>query len=250
MEFIKAIIVDDEINAQKTLEAAIERDCKDIRIIAKADSVMSAVNAIDKLEPDLVFLDMELPDGIGFDIIKTVSYKSFVTIFVTAFDQFSIQAFKFSAVDYLLKPVDSKELYNAVERAKIYRNAYIQKVDQYEVLFENISSKTLKKFAIPTSEGLEFINIDEVILIKADGSYSEILFINGKRKIVSKVLKEFQERLYGHGFFRSHNSFLVNLIHVKKLLKRDGGSIEMTDGTIAGLSKKNVEVFKQLMNNF
>jgi len=219
--------------------------------LAEACSVEDSIIKIDKFNPDLLFLDVELSDGTGFDILQKVSYKNFETIFVTAYNHYSIQAFKFSAVDYLLKPIDVNEFCNAIDRVRNFRTQYSSNLSRnYEFLIENFNTTTPKKFALPTSEGLEYINIDDLILIKADGSYSELLFNNGKRKLVAKVLKDFHERLYEHGFFRAHNSFLVNLKHVKKLLKKDGGSIEMTDGSIVSLSRKNVDLFKQIMNKY
>jgi two-component system LytT family response regulator len=251
MNKLKSLIIDDEPDAIKTLREVIEKHCKDVKIIGEADSVENAINQIEELKPNLLFLDVELKDGTGFDILKRVSYKKFVTIFISAHNHYSIQAFKFSAVDYLLKPVDISELCNAVERAMYYQNpSTMDTFRNYEVLLENLNTTSPKKFAIPTSEGLEYINIDDIILIKADGSYSELFFSGGKHKLVSKVLKDFHERLYDHGFFRSHNSFLVNLRHVKKFLKKDGGCIEMSDGSIAYISRKNIDIFKQVMNKY
>lgn len=248
MDMLKTIIIDDEPDAIRTLRGIIEKHCEDVVILADAGSTESAIKLIEQLKPDLLFLDVELRDGTGFDILRRVSAKSFVTIFVSAHNHYSIQAFKFSAVDYLLKPVDISELCSAVARAK-YSHNHLDTFRNYEVLFENLNASPPKKFVLPTSEGLEYVNIDDVILIKAEGSYSELLLSGGKRKLVAKVLKDFHERLYGHAFFRSHNSFLVNLKHVKKLLKKDGGCIEMSDGSIASLSRKNVDIFKQLMNS-
>jgi len=252
MNKLRAVIVDDEPDAIKILRGLVEKHCKDVEIIAEAYTIKEAIIKIDQFTPDLLFLDVELSDGTGFDLLQKISDKNFETIFVTAHNHYSIKAFKFSAVDYLLKPVDVDEFRNAVDRAKNFHShrSLNESHNYYDVLFENLNAASPKKFALPTSEGLEYVNIDDVILIKADGSYSELLFNSGKRKLVAKVLKDFHERLYEYGFFRSHNSFLVNLKHVKKLLKKDGGCIEMSDGSIASLSKRNVDLFKQIMKKY
>jgi two-component system, LytTR family, response regulator len=251
MKKLGAIIVDDEVDAVKTLRGQIEKHCPDVEIMTEACSVADAITKLEKFVPDILFLDVELSDGTGFDILRGVPNKNFETIFVTAFNQYSIKAFKFSAIDYLLKPVDVDELCNAVSRIRNFRERYPSSpIRDYDAFFDNITSSTPKKFTLPTSEGFEYIDIDDVILIKADGSYSELLFINGKRKVVAKVLKDFQERLNDHGFFRPHNSYIVNLKHIKKFLRKDGGCLEMSDGSIVTISKRNLDLFKQIMSKY
>lgn len=247
-ELLKALIVDDEIDALNTLRILLQKHCPEIEIVGEASSVEEALIKIETLYPNVLFLDVELPDGTGFDILRKAKSISFDTIFISAYNHYSIKAFKFSAIDYLLKPVDIDELCNAVKKLKNLCERFTTNIHRdYSILLENLSSNFPKKFVLPSSEGFEFINIDDVILIKAEGSYSELLFNNGKRKLVAKLLKDFQDRLFDQGFFRSHNSFLINLKHVKKLLRKDGGCIEMSDGTIAALSKKNSDVFKKIM---
>jgi two-component system LytT family response regulator len=245
---LKAIIVDDEPDALNTLRILIQKHCPEIEILGVASSVEEALVKIEKLRPNLLFLDVELPDGTGFDILRRTQPITFDTIFVSAHNHYSLKAFKFSAIDYLLKPIDIEELCNAVKKVNNLCERYTESYHRdYSILFENLSTSLPKKFVLPSSEGFEFISVDDVVLIKAEGSYSELLFSNGKRKLVAKLLKDFQDRLFDHGFFRSHNSFLINLKHVKKFLRKDGGCIEMCDGSIAALSKKNTEIFKKIM---
>ena len=250
MEHLTAILIDDENESRKLLRLLLEKHFPDIEVIVEADTIESGISAINSNKFDVLFLDIELKKGTGFDILRQITNRQFDLIFVTAFGHYALKAFKFSAIDYLMKPVDIEELINAINRIKNSKSSNNHITHDYNVLFENLEQSAPTKFAIPSSEGLEYIKIDDVLYIKADGSYVEIVLSDRSRKTVAKNLKDFQEKLYDRGFFRTHKSYLVNLKHIKKYLKKDGGYLEMVDGSIVMISRNSLEPFKEAMNKY
>jgi two-component system, LytTR family, response regulator len=248
MTIYKTVIVDDEAASQKVLSSLIEKNCPSIQIIGIANSVEEGLKTIEALKPDIVFMDVELTPGTGFDILRKITKRDFDVIFVSAHGHYAIKAFKFSAIDFLLKPIDAEDLIQAVDRIAYYRNLNQNlPLSKYDVLLDNLESAQPRKLAISTNEGIEYMQLDEVMYIKAEGSYSEIVCKDRSKRMVSKNLKDFHEKLNESGFFRAHKSYLVNMKYVKKLLRRDGGSIEMADGTIVLLARTQLEAFKTFM---
>lgn len=245
---MKAIIVDDEIDAIQTLEFLLKNYCPEIKIVGKATNIFESKELIIDEEPDLVFLDVIMPRGTGFQLLGFFPERDFDVIFVTAHNEFAINAFKFSAVDYLLKPIDQDDLLNAIRKVK-ERMGMRQEI-HYEALLDNVVSKRPRKIVVSNSEGINYINVEDIICIQADGSYSVICQTKNRKTILSKNLKEFEAMLKGYEFFRPHNSYIVNLQHVERFNSKDGGIIEMIEGFSIPISRRKKDKFLQIMNNF
>jgi two-component system, LytTR family, response regulator len=248
---LKTIVVDDEQDAVDFICSIIGEYCSSLEVVGTAGNVAQAVQVINEKKPDLVFLDVEMPNGSGFDLLAQFPEKEFDVIFITAFNHYAIKAIKFSAVDYILKPVNINEFIEAVSRVVKKRSEKSsQGNESLRVLMENLRSSPPSRLAIPTADGMEYLNPKDIIRIEADRSYSWF-FLNGNRKtLVSKHLKEFQELLGDRNFFRSHNSHLINLKYVKKYIRREGGYIEMTDGSVIPVSRNRKDLFLVHMSRF
>jgi two-component system, LytTR family, response regulator len=245
---LATLIVDDEPDAVNFISSIIREYCPQLEIIGTAASANEGVKIILERQPELVFLDVEMPYGSGFDLLARFPEKTFDVIFITAFNHYAIKAIKFSAVDYMLKPININEFIEAVEKVLHKRLSISNRNTNYSALLENLRSPVPSKLAIPTSDGMEYLKTDEIIRIEADRSYSWF-FLKDKRKIlVSKNLKEYQELLSDRHFFRPHNSHLINLEHVKKYIRHEGGAIEMDDGYQVPLSKPRREFFLAQMS--
>lgn len=248
---LKTIIIDDEPDAVDFISSIIGEYCPSLLVTGKAHNVTEGVDVINEKKPDLVFLDVEMPNGTGFDLLTHFPDKDFDVIFITAFNHYAIRAIKFSAVDYILKPININEFIEAVGKVISKRNERsYQPNDSVRILMENLRSSTPSRLAIPTADGMEYLNPRDIIRIEADRSYSWF-FLNSDRKIlVSKHLKEFQELLGDRYFFRSHNSHLINLKFVKKFIRKDGGYIEMSDGSQIPISRNKKDIFLAHMAKF
>lgn len=245
---IKAIIIEDEKHSRESLINLLEEFCDDVKIIGTADSVPKALDLIPLSNPDVVFMDIELNSGTGFDILTQLPELNFEVIFTTAFDQYAIKAVKFCSLDYLLKPIDIEELQIAIEKAKQIKDKKIYK-KQLETLLKNIKpSSQNSKICLATSEGFEFINVNEILYCKAEGSYTLFTLKNNSNFLVSKHLKEYETLLLDQNFMRVHNSFLINLKEVKKFVKSDGGYIIMCNGDMVNISRNKKELFIDAMN--
>ncbi len=248
---LKTIIVDDEPDAVNFINSIIGEYCTSLEVVGKAYNVTEGVQQIKREKPDLVFLDVEMPNGTGFDLLTHFPEKTFDVVFITAFNHYAIKAIKFSAVDYILKPININEFIEAVNRVIRKRSEkHSQSNENFRILMENLKSSLPSRLAIPTADGMEYLNPREIIRIEADRSYSWF-YISGKRKIlVSKHLKEFQDLLGDRHFFRSHNSHLINLKYVRKYIRREGGYIEMTDGSQIPISRTRKDLFLVHMSRF
>jgi len=244
---LKTVIVDDEQDAVNFIESIANEYCPSIKIIGKAYSAIEGVEVITKLKPDLVFLDVEMPHGSGFDLLAGFPEKEFDVIFITAFNHYAIRAIKFSAVDYILKPININEFIEAVKRVEESRKEKTGSNHNFNTLFENLQTALPSKLAIPTSSGMEYLNTREIIRIEADRSYSWFFMGDEKKHLVSRNLKEYQELLSDRNFFRTHNSHLINLEHVKKYIRHEGGYIEMTDGSNVPISRGKKDLFLEHM---
>jgi two-component system LytT family response regulator len=241
------IIIDDEPDAVDFISSIIGEYCPGLEVVGKAHNVKDGVQLIKEIKPELIFLDVEMPNGTGFDLLTHFPDKDFDVVFITAFNHYAIKAIKFSAVDYILKPINISEFIEAVNR--VVHNSFIGN-ENFEALLENIRTANPTRLVIPTSDGREYLNPKDIIRIEADRSYSWF-FINDKRKIlVSKHLKEFQDLLNDRNFFRPHNSHLINLDFVKKYVRQDGGYIEMTDGSQVPVSRNRKDLFLAHMSRY
>jgi two-component system, LytTR family, response regulator len=240
---LNVVIVDDEPDAVKFIQGIIAEYCPNLHVAGVANSARDGISIINNEKPDLVFLDVQMPHGSGFDLLSSFTEKTFDVIFITAYNHYAIQAIKFSAVDYILKPVNISEFIEAVSKVEQKRSSQEYRNLSYHHLLENLRTPRPSKLAIPTNDGIEYLNTAEIIRIEADRSYSWF-YLNEKRKfLVSRNLKEYQELLQDLDFFRPHNSHLINMHFVKKFIRHEGGYIEMTDGSSVPISRGKRDLF-------
>lgn len=243
MSTIKALIVDDEKRGRDTLQHLLKEHCRGVEVIGQADSVESAFTFVKENQPGLVFLDVEMPRGSGFELLKRFDPVPFRTIFVTAHQHYAIKAIRFSALDYLLKPVDVDELISAVSKAT---NSMAQP-HQYQQLSDSLDGVRLHKIAIPVRDGVSFISIQDIIRMQADRSYT-LIFTTTGQMLASRNIKEFEDLLAEHRFFRAHHSHLINLEHVRHFSRIDGYTIQMSDGSEVELARRKKEQFLVVMH--
>jgi two-component system LytT family response regulator len=249
MEILKAILIDDELKSRENLRQLLLKYCPNVEIIAEAGAAVEALKLIRELDPDLLFLDIEMGEISGFDLLKLLnSEQKFEVIFVTAFDKYGIQAVKACAIDYLLKPINILELSNAVEKAAMQINPQKEN-ERLKELVANIDRKDdEQKIAIPLSNKIEFLAVNKIIRLEAEGNYTHIYLDNNKHYLVCKTLKEYQELLENYNFIRTHQSHLINFRKISAYVKTDGGFVAMEDGSQAPISRqKRDEVLLKIM---
>jgi two-component system LytT family response regulator len=239
---IRAVVVDDEKPSREVMCNYLKEYCRDVEVVATAGSVKSAFRTIKKHQPDLIFLDIELGDGKGFDLLNMFDRLDFKIVFVTAYSEHAVKAFRFSAVDYLLKPVRIDELKEAVEKVRNFNGTAIRSENIAEFINNlNSRSKTIPTIVIPHIKGYEVLRISEIIMCRADG-YCTNFFLTGNRKIVSsKNLKQYEELLTDQNFIRVHHSYIINLNHVSSYTKQ--GEIILTESNKASMGDAYKEGF-------
>ena len=233
---IRAIIVDDEPYCCDTLETMLEKYCPGIELVAACHSGEEAIEVINRHQPDLVFLDIEMPRMNGFDMLQKMGNIRFEIIFTTSFDQYALKAIRFSALDYLLKPIDKDDLQAAVQ--KVIQRTQKPITQQLQLLMQKLQQPTnpINKIALPTLEGLQMVQVESILYCESDSNYTTF-FLKGKQKIiVSRTLKEMEELLADYSFARVHNSYLVNLAEVDKYVKGEGGYLVLNDGSSINVS--------------
>ena len=239
---LKAIIIDDEPDCCESLATLLERFCPEVHIASTCYSGAEALAAILEIKPHLIFLDIEMPYMNGFELLEKLPAIDFDVIFTTSYDQYAIKAFRFSALDYLLKPIDREELQKAVQ--KVLNKKQNQLPQQLEILLQKINqtNNTVQRIALPTMEGLLLVAVNSIISCASDGNYT-IFFMKDKQKlIISRPLKEVEEMLEDHLFLRVHNSYIVNLNEISKYVKGEGGYLMMTDGSTVDVSRSRKEL--------
>ena len=239
---IKAVIVDDEPNCCEILATLMERYCPQVKVADICYTGQAALTSIIEMNPDIVFLDIEMPQMNGFELLEKLQSVNFKLIFTTSYDQYAIKAIRFSALDYLLKPIDREELQNAVKKAMQSLDRPIPQ--QFEVLLQKINKtgNGNQKIALPTMEGLQFISIDTIISCASERNYT-ILYLKQKQKMmISRPLKEMEELLEDHSFLRVHHSYLVNLKEIEKYVRGEGGYLVMSDGSVVDISRSKKEL--------
>ena len=242
---IKAILIDDERDALEMLEWQLKNHCPEVTIMAKCQSANTGIEAIRLHEPDLVFLDIEMPKKNGFELLEAFPEPKFNVIFTTAYDQFAIKAFKYAAFDFLLKPIDADDLKETVARyAKKKPSAERSRI---ESLLRHLQPKKEAKIPLPTQEGILFVDAHTIVHCESSSNYCRIHFTNHTKLLIAKTLKEIEELLKDFQFYRVHHSHLINLQHIARYVKADGGYIEMTDGSSVAISRQKKEEFVTLL---
>ncbi len=241
---IRTIIIDDEPNNVNSLRKLVNEYCPQLEIVATADNAETGYNAIRVNSPDLVFLDIEMPYGNAFDLLDRLKPVSFSVIFVTGFNNYAIKAIKYSALDYILKPVNIQELKSATEKViQLHEKQMMQK--KIDMLLENFQKKDneVRKIALQTHDSTIFRYIDDIVRLEASGNYVHVYFNNKEKIIVTKILKDFESILPPEKFCRIHHSHIINLNYVKKYFKGSGGQVEMEDHSVIDVSARKKEEF-------
>jgi two-component system, LytTR family, response regulator len=239
---IKAILIDDEKNALEVLEWQLKNHCPDIEVAALCTNADEAVIAIIQQKPQLIFLDIEMPIKNGFEVLNAFEEPTFDVIFTTAYNQFAIKAIKYAAFDYLLKPIDAEDLKASIERFKIKKAPTAS--EQFNLLMEHMNKTTnIGKIALNTSDGLQFVNTEQIIRCESLSNYTKIYLTTNQKITIAKTLKEVEETLLGYNFYRIHNSHLINIYHIEKYVKADGGYVLMKDGEHITVARNRREGF-------
>ncbi|MEL6811621.1 MAG: LytTR family DNA-binding domain-containing protein [Bacteroidota bacterium] len=249
MEKIKAIIVDDEENNVKLLEHFVENYCSFVDVVRTVLTKEEAIRQIDVVEPQLIFLDIMLDSGTGFEVLEEATFKNYKVIFVTAFSDYAIKAFKYHAIDYILKPIDIEALVAAVNKAykEIEKEQFTNEA-QVTMLYNSMHNNLPLDFiAIPSLEKIEFIKFDEIIYFKSDGRYTEFYLLDGRKIVATKNLGEYESIVDGSMFFRTHKSYMVNLKHLKNINKAAGNYCEMVNGATLPIAKRRHESLQKLL---
>jgi two-component system, LytTR family, response regulator len=249
---IKAILIDDEVHCLETLSILLKEYCPQVSVLDRCRSAAKALEAIEKLKPELVFLDIEMPSMNGFEMLEQFHEIPFAVVFTTSYDQYAIKAIRFSALDYLLKPIDPKELIVAVQ--KIQNQRTLPSAEQFEMLLKQVHHKDtgFQKIAIPTLEGFELIPADQIVYCKAEDNYTHLYLKNKNKVTACRSLKEMEEQLQDFSFFiRVHHSYVVNLNEVTKYIRGEGGYLILNDGTTVNVSRSRKEMLlKKLQPGF
>lgn len=243
---IKAIIIDDIEHARITLKKDLEVYAPHVRVIGEAGGVVEGAKLLKTMKPDILFLDIQMQDGSGFDLLDVLSEINFKIIFITASDAHAIKAFRYAAIDYLLKPVDPDELVSALKK---YAQHSLNENENYKLLNETLKNnqKPHERLALHTQDKIHIVNIQDIIRCESNVNYTEFHFNTGKKLLVTKTLKDFEDLLFDQGFYRVHQSHLVNTKFIKEFVKTDGGYLIMNDGySVPVSSRKRPEVVKML----
>ncbi len=251
---ISAVLIEDDGNLREGLKGLFKLYVPEIEIVGEAESVAMGVSVLESVKPDVVFLDIHLNDGTGFDILEKIAQEygriSFQTVFITAHEQYAIKAFRFSALDFLLKPIDPDELRKVIIKIKetIERNESFANIN---LLLENIRMKVdnFKRIALSNSDGVHLFNVSDIIRCESEDNYTTFYIRNSKPVLISKTLKEYEELLSGHGFERIHQSHLINLAYLKSYIKKDGGYVVMADNSQLPISQRKRERLQEILKS-
>jgi len=245
---LKCLIIDDEQDGRDVMNMLISDFCTDLSVAESCANGRDGVKAIMKHHPDIVFLDIDMPDMSGFEVLDCVKNMKLKVVFVTAHNEHAIRAFKYSAIDYILKPPSPQSIIDAVEKAK--QVEFRGSSSQYELLIGNLKNEDQlpEVIALPMADGLQVVRVQDIMYCKADKNYTHIHFADKKKMLVSKQLKEFESLLVHHGFFRVHHSAIVNLRYINKYVRGEGGYVIMKDDSTVEVSRQKKEEFMKLIN--
>jgi two-component system LytT family response regulator len=245
---LKAVMIDDDESNLSSLTEKLNKHCPQVEIIARCANAAEGIHAIDSLKPDIVFLDIEMPVMNGFVMLQQLSYKDFELIFVTAYDHYAIKAIRYSALDYLVKPVEIEELKNAVNKVAV-NHSRKDKGMQLEVLLEYLEKKRPKRITIPTSDGLQFIDLENIVYLEASNNYTNVYLDNQQKYLVTRTLKDFEQILPAETFLRIHHSTVINRYFIEKYIRGEGGQVMMRNGVVLDVSKRKKMEFLEAIGN-
>lgn len=247
---IRAVIIDDEKQARNSLTGLLERYCPNVMLLGEAEGVRSGMELIRETQPDVVFLDIQMQDGSGFKMLEYLGNVDFQVIFTTAFDQFAIRAFKYSALDYLLKPIIPQDLINAISRAerKKEQNKFLEGQDIEELMETQRKTADAPKILLTTQDNKYLVLVDNIIRCESDNYYTRFFFADGKTLLISKTLKETETMLSEFKFLRTHKSHLVNMKYIKGYSKHNGGFIVLMNGTEVPVARRKREMVLEIFN--
>ena len=247
---MKAIIIDDEVRGCNTLQKMLQHVAPGIQISGMAHNGTDGLALIASAQPDLVFLDIEMPDMTGFDVLQRTGPINFEVIFTTAYNEFALKAFRFAAVDYLLKPIDIDELQQAVEKCKKTTASVTEKSKpQIENLLQQIRNIDSRKLALPSAEGMLFVDVNDILYLQSSSNYTTFFTATKGKILVSKSMGDFEEMLIANNFFRIHNSSLINLSKIEKFIKGDGGTVIMSNKMELEVSRRKKDEFIKKLEN-
>jgi len=249
---IKLVVVDDVQKAREVLVTLINKFCRNVEIVATADSVKSGAEVIKQYQPDIVLLDIKMKDGSGFDLLNKCQPINFQVIFISAYDEYALKAFKFNALDYLLKPIDSNELIEAIQKAENavkHKLPIPNKSPEIHEVSPKIDNRKTGKIILKTLDSIYFVNIKDIIRCESDDSYTKFFLNDGQKILITRPLKEYDELLSEFGFFRTHQSHLINLDYFVQFKKTLGGFAIMKDGTEIPVSSRKKDLFLQYIES-
>lgn len=245
---MRAVIIDDNDRARIALKSDLEDYCPQVDIVGEADGVSTGLRVITRKSPDVVFLDIKMGDGTGFDLLEQLDTElNFKLIFTTAYDEFALKAFKYSAMDYLLKPIDSSDLVTTVKKVQ---GGIRENTDDYSEMFKVLKGSKPSKLTLPESDRIHIVNISSIIRCEADKNYTTFLMEGGEKITVSRTLKEYDELLNTQGFIRVHHSHLVNLTKIKELVKVDGPYLVMSNNDQVPVSSRKKDGLLNRLKDF
>jgi two-component system, LytTR family, response regulator len=258
METLTAIIVDDEINSRDTLCYLLKTMCPTVVIAAQAQSTSEARELIARLRPQLVFMDIQMPGQSGIEFISSLAEMDFDVVFTTAYDEYAVKAFRLNAIDYLLKPINPDELVAAVNKVAAKKNSFTPaQLGMLKQIWSDMQGalpatqkNNDRKLGVSTQDGLHFIELKDIIWCESLGAYTRFHLVNGTHIVVSKLIKEYEDILSDYDFTRIHQSYIVNLRHVKKYSRTDGGMVEMSNGTQLEVARRRKEDFQKILSSY
>jgi two-component system, LytTR family, response regulator len=251
MAFIKALIVDDEYQGRTFMQRILEKDHPEIEVAGQASTIEETISSIQHHHPNLIFMDVILGRENAFELFEKLQNIDFEIIFTTAHNEYAVKAFKINALDYLLKPIDLQELSDAIEKVKMRLDHQATRTSMVQL--ENLATilksanKHIDKLAIPSSDGFIMVHLSEIIYCESDGNYTIFNLTNNRKLTSSYTLRQYDDMLSTQGFFRAHKSFLINLSHINRYLKSEGGLIMMSNGKTVELSRRNKEKLMKLL---
>lgn len=249
MKNIKAVIIDDEQMSVGVLQSLLNELAKDVEIIGTSGSIQGGVKLIDALEPELVFLDIHLKDGYGFDILEKVKHTNFQVVFITAYHNYAVKAFQFSALHYLLKPINDSDLESALERYRNPKNTDLTPQSTHQILKSAMKNK-YKKLGLPTLNAVRYVDIELISHCEASAGYTTFWLTNKEKIMVSKSLSIYENLLSEIGFFRIHDKYLINLREVNRYIRGRGGQVELNSGTILDVAVRKKNTFMLALDDF